>query len=78
MTKDPKQICKGSGKMPVATMPKPFAMGGKWGKCGRCTRILVPKKDGTLREHQKRNKKTASLDSTRDFLWANRLNRTVY
>lgn len=77
MTKDPRDICKGSGKHPVATMFRPFSL-GTWGKCGRCTRILVPKKDGTLRVHQKRNKKTASLDSTRDFLWANRLNRTVY
>jgi hypothetical protein len=65
------QLCEGSGKKPPETKTRPasWAGSGTWGKCDHCTRILVLKKDGTVREHQVRNRNTRSLDQTRDFLW---------
>ena len=69
MAKSEKQLCLGTE--PVEIKARPFGLSGQWGKCGLCQRILVLKADGTLRQHQARNKNTASLDSTRDILWEN-------
>lgn len=45
-------------------------LGNLFVQCPKCTRILVPTPSGRLRKHQSRNPNTASLDRTRDTLWA--------
>lgn len=65
-----KTLCKGSGKT-ADTLEHRRTSGSTFVKCPDCTRILKPTPaSGLLREHQPRNKSTASLDNTRDSLWA--------
>lgn len=49
--------------------------GSTFVQCPGCGRILKPTGTNKLRQHQTRNKSTASLDSTREILWHGAVNQ---
>lgn len=65
-----KTYCVGSGAdVDMTTTRESRWDGALWAKCPECGRVLKPTVSEKLRQHQPRNKATASLDATRDILW---------